>query len=421
MKKTLLIILSIGIFVRLLLSLTTYHSDVAPFDFAGKVIAQGNIVKFYDYLWGLPQDHPYLKVYPRNLFNYPPLVYFFLGGVSRLTTWMVNPDIHNNFILNFPSTLGNIQLNLLLLLLKLPYFVFDIATAYLLMGLFKDKKRKIWAFTLWIFNPVNLYATYMLGQFDIIPTFLSVAALYLAYKHKDKIESVGLLPSAILLGLGAAFKIFPLLFIVPLSLLKKGWWGRIKIIGVATATYLILAFPFIFSRGFRTTAVLAGQTTKSLYAQIPISGGESIILFLAVVIFFYLLFLNKKLSVEDLWKRFFLMMLIFFVFTHYHPQWFLWIMPFFVIDLVKSDFKNWLPFKISLISFFVLITFFDPGLTVWLFSPLNPKLYGLPGIWQLIGLNPDINILRSIFQTIFVGAAMYYVYLHFPRENENAS
>ena len=115
------------------------------------------------------------------------------------------------------------------------------------------------------------------------------------------------------------------------------------------------------------------------------------------------------------------MMLVFFVFTHYHPQWFLWIMPFFVIDLVNSNFKNWLPFKISLISFFVLITFFDPGLTVWLFAPVSSKLYGLPGIWQLIGLNPDINILRSVFQTIFVGAAMYYLYLHFPRENEDAS
>lgn len=421
MKKTILTILLVGVIVRILLSLTTYHSDVVPFDFAGKVIAQGNIVNFYDYLWELPQDHPYLKVYPRNLFNYPPLVYFFLGGVSRLTTWMVNPEIHNNFLLNFPSTLGNVQLNLLLFLLKLPYFIFDIAIAYLLMGLFKDKKKKMWVFGLWIFNPVNLYATYMIGQFDIIPTFLSVAALCLAYKHKDKIESVSLIPSAILLGLGVAFKIFPLLFIVPLVLLKKDWGGRIKIAATAAITYIIAAFPFIFSRGFRQTAMLAGQTTKSLYAQIPISGGESIILFLAVIIFFYLLFFYKKSSVENLWKRFFIMLLIFFVFTHYHPQWFLWIMPFFVIDLVKSDFKNWLPYKISLISFFVLITFFDPGLTVWLFSPLSPKLYGLPGIWQLIGLSPNINVLRSIFQTTFVGAAMYYIYLHFPREGEKVS
>jgi len=403
---------TIAIILRVFLASTTYHSDVAPFDFAGKVIAGGNITNFYDYLWNLPANHPYLKVYPRDLFNYPPLVYFFLGGVSRLTTWVVNPEIHNNFILNFPSTLGNIQLNLLLLLLKLPYFVFDIATAYLLMSFFTDKKKKIWTFGLWMFNPVNLYATYMLGQFDIIPTFLVIAALFLALKNK-------LVPSAILLGLGAAFKIFPLLFIIPLALVKNTWWGRLKIIIAAGATYLIAAFPFIFSQGFRTTALLAGQTTKSFYAQIPISGGESIILFLAVVIFFYLLFFNRKSLAEDLWTRFFLMLLTFFIFTHYHPQWFLWITPFLVIDLVISNFKNWLACAVSLISYFVLITFFDPGLTVWLFSPVIPKLYGIPGIWQLMGLNPDINILRSVFQTVFVGAALFYIYVHFPREEKN--
>ena len=397
--------------IRLVLSATTYHSDIAPFDFAGKVIAQGNITNFYDYLWSLPLGNPYLKIYPRDLFNYPPLVYFFLGGVSRLTTWMVNPTVHTNFILNFPSTLGNSQLNLLLLLLKLPYVAFDIATAYLLMGFFTDRKKKLWAFGLWIFNPVNLYATYMIGQFDIIPTFLVVAALYLAIKNK-------VMPGAILLGIGAAFKIFPLLFIVPLALTKDTWWGKIKIVFTALVTYAVTAFPFIFSRGFRATALLAGQTTKSFYAQIPISGGESIILFLAVIIFFYLLFYYQKVSVENLWTRFFLMLLLFFIFTHYHPQWFLWLTPFLIIDLLISNFKNWLPLAISLVSYFALITFFDPGLSVWLFAPIFPHLYGLPGIWQLVGINPDINSLRSIFQTLFVGAALFYIYIYFPKREK---
>lgn len=418
MKKIISIILAVGIVLRIFLSFSTYHSDVAPFDFAGKVISQGNIANFYDYLWNLPEDHPYLKVYPRNLFNYPPPVYFFLGGVSLLTTWMVNPEVHSNFILDFPSMLGNIQFNLLLFLLKLPYFIFDILIAYMLMSFVKEEKKKLWIFGLWIFNPINLYATYMLGQFDVIPTFLSVAALYLVLRNKDRIDSISLIPSGILLGVGAAFKIFPLLFILPLALLKKDWRGRIKILGSGFLTYFILAFPFIFSKGFRATAALAGQTTKSLYAQIPISGGESIILFLAAVIFLYLVFLYKKIKAEDLWKRFFLMMLTFFVFTHYHLQWFVWITPFLIIDLINSNFKNWVALLLIFISFLGLMTFFDPGMTVWLFSPVNSNLWGLPGIWQLIGLNPDINVFRSIFQTLFVGAAFFYFYIHFSMEEK---
>ena len=58
MKKFITIVLTIGIILRLILSSVTYHSDVVPFDFAGRVIASGNVINFYDYLWDLPEDHP---------------------------------------------------------------------------------------------------------------------------------------------------------------------------------------------------------------------------------------------------------------------------------------------------------------------------------------------------------------------------
>ena len=415
MKKTISIILGIGIIIRLFLSYTTYHSDVVPFDFAGKVIASGNITNFYDYLWELPEDHPYLKVYPRYLFNYPPLPYFFLGGFSLLTTWMVDQTVHDNFVLDFSSTLGNSQLNLLLLLLKLPYFIFDIAIAYLLMTFFKDQKQKILAFALWIFNPVTLYSTYTVGQFDVIPTFLTVLALYFATREKRQ----NLVLSAVMLGIGAGFKIFPLLFMVPLVFVEKNFWQKIKLLSISALTYAISAYPFIFSEGFRRTAALASQTTKSFYANIPISGGESVILFLAAVVFLYILFFYTETKTEDLWKRFFVMILTFFIFTHFHPQWFLWTMPFFVLDLVYTKFKHWPLFVGLLMTYVGMISFFDSGLSVGLFSAVNPALYNLPGFWKMMGTSLDINMARSLLHSVFVGISAYYIYYYFPRkENE---
>lgn len=417
MKNKIVAILALGLLLRLLLAFSTFHSDIAPFDYAGEVVTRGNILNFYDYLWKLPAGAPILKVYPRNLFNYPPAVYFTLGGVSRIFTWMVDPTVHTNFILNFTSTLANWQLNLLLLLLKLPYFGFDVAIAYMLMALFKTEKQKFLAFAFWIFNPITLYATYMMGQFDIIPVFFSILCLYMVAKKVDKLESTSLIPEAVILGLGGAFKIFPLLFLVPLAALKKSWVDRIKIIVAGLGVYLLSIIPFLNSEGFRKTALLAGQTTKSLYAQIPISGGESIILFPAFLIFIYLIFLYKPPTVESLWQRFFVLMLVFFIFTHYHPQWFLWITPFLIIDLVNNP-KHWLPLSLSLISFVGLVSFFDPGLSVWLFSPIWPSLYGSPGIWELAHLNLDINTARNVFQTLFVGTALYYLYIHFPKQSD---
>jgi len=125
MTKKILMVLTIGVLIRLFLAFSTFHSDVQPFYFAGEVIAKGNVLNFYDYLGNLPLSDPILKIYPTNLFNYPPLVYFFLGPVSYVISLPFNRELLHDFIFKLPSLLGNIQLNFLLLVLKLPYLIFD--------------------------------------------------------------------------------------------------------------------------------------------------------------------------------------------------------------------------------------------------------------------------------------------------------
>ncbi len=412
MKKKIITILIFGVLIRLFLAFSTYHSDIQAFYFTGEVVAKGNILNFYDYLMRLPATDPILKVYPTNLFNYPPLVYFFLSLISYLTSFLFSSSFFHSLIFNLPSLFGNLQLNLFLLFFKVPYLFFDLGIAFILYKFFKNPKNKLLAFTLWIFNPINLYATYMMGQFDIIPTFLSVLALYLAIKKER------LFLAALSLGLGASFKVFPFLFLVPVALMKDKWLDRLKIIGIGTLTYIATILPFINSHGFRATALVAGQTTKSLYATLPISGGESIIFFPFFVLLFYLICFFKKASLEDLWKRLFIFILLFFIFTHTHPQWLLWLTPFLVLDLVKSKFNHWPLVLLILFSWLGLVTFFDPGLSVWLFAPISPNLYGLPGLWDSFGSKIDINFARSVLQTIFVSVASYYIYYYFPKTSK---
>lgn len=411
MRKKLIIITILGLFLRLFLAASTFHSDVQPFYFAGEVIAKGNVLNFYDYLGNLPADDPILKVYPVYLFNYPPVVYFSLGLATHLLTAPFEKGLLQDFIINFRNVLGRFDLNVFLLTLKLPYLPFDLLLGVILYKFFKVPKEKILAFGLWIFNPFNLYSTYIMGQFDVIPTFFVLLAMYLLVRKNNLTKSNLVLP-AVVIGLGASFKIYPFLFLVPLALLKTGWAARLKIIAVGFVTYILLIMPFIGSPGFRQTALLAGQTMKSFYASIAISGGESIILFPLLVLFFYIRFLYVKNYPEDIWRKFFVVLLLFFAFTHYHPQWFLWLTPFLIIDLVKSKLSHWPLVALSSISFLGLLTFFDPGLTVWLFAPLFPQLYGMAGIWELLGVNVDINFARSLLQTLFVSVALYYVYYY---------
>ena len=412
MNKKTVWILVVGILIRLLLAFSTFHSDIQPFYFAGEVISKGNILNFYDYLSELPKDSPILSIYPTYLFNYPPMVYFFLGPISYLLSLPFSQELMHYFIFDPSSLMGNLELNFLLLTLKLPYLIFDIGIAVFLYRLFDDSKQRNLALSFWILNPFNLYSTYMMGQFDIIPTFLTVLALYLAVKRKK------VLLSAFFLGIGASFKIFPFLFLIPLALLETKWWRRIVTVGVGILVYVASILPFINSQGFRVTAFVAGQTTKSFFAAIPISRGESIILFLFSVLFFYLIFYFKKVGFNDLWKKFFIIILLFFVFTHYHPQWFLWLVPFLIIDLVRSDLKHWPLAALSLVSWLGLVIPFDPRLSVWLFAPIFPKLYGAMGIGERLGMPVDSDIYKSILQTLFVSAAAYYLYFHFPRESK---
>lgn len=403
-------IIVIAVVLRLLLSAFTYHSDIQPFYFAGSVMSEGNVANFYDYLPSLPVDHKIRKVFPDYLFNYPPAVYFSLGPVSYLLALPVDSRVREDFIFQPTEIFGNISGILLLMLVKLPFLPFDLAIAWFLYKFFDKENEKKLALMFWLFNPLTLYATYMMGQFDIIPTFFVMCALV---RIKNKSENKNYLFEAFLLGLGAAFKIYPILFLAPLALNKTKWVERISIVGVGVLTYIASILPFINSSGFRATALVAGQTMKSFYAKIDVSGGEAILLFPAAILFIYIVFLVRgKVRSVNLWQRFFAILTVFFVFTHSHPQWLLWLTPFLIIDLVESRLRHWPLVVLVGVSFVTLLTFFDAGLTIWLFAPIAPNLYGLPDIWGLIGKSVDINFMRSLFHSVFVAVGVYYIYHH---------
>ncbi|MBI2018504.1 hypothetical protein HYS96_02245 [Candidatus Daviesbacteria bacterium] len=415
LKKPLVFILIAGIFIRLFLSATTFHSDIQHFDLAGYVLGKGNLSNFYDYTLSLNKDDQFLKKYPVAVFNYPPTTYFYLGGLNWILTSWTDHDFHNNFLFDFTNTLGDLRLYLHLILLKVPYLPFDIFIAYLLYNLYALKREKILAFTLWIFNPWVLYSTYMIGQFDIIPTAFVVLALYMVVKIANLNKAVFL--AAILLGVGASFKIYPLLFLLPLAFLLPTWSKRIQAIFLGVSVYVVTILPFINSLGYRSTALAANQMFKSLYAQIPISGGEGIILFVVLTGFFYLIYLYRAGSAENLWQRFFVILLLFFIFTHYHPQWFLWLTPFLIIELIHSNFKHAFLLLVIAITFLGSVSLFEQSLSIGLFTPLNPSLYNGANLWQLLNIKYDLNLLRSLFQSLFVSVAGYLIYYYFPKKS----
>lgn len=402
------LVLISGIFLRIILSAASYHPDTPTFDLAGRIMGEGHVLDFYDYLYSLPPEHQISQTYPPYLFNYPPAIYFLHFIFVSLFNPLFDQEFLNNFIFSFTNVLGDWRLNLHLIFLKLPYMIFDISISFLLLKFFSSGREKRFVFGLWIFNPVSLYATYMMGQFDIIPTFFVVLSLGLL-TQKETIRLQTLVLSAVLLGFGASFKIYPLLLAIPLASLTRSWAGRLGVISAAVLPYVLTAAPYINSHGYRANALVANQTLKSFYAQLQVSGGESIILFLGVLVFVYAYFLHAK-SMLPLWRMYFITLLVFFIFTHYHPQWFLWLTPFLILELTATKFKHWLLMVVLILGFFGSLFFFDPLMNIGILSPVWNNLYFMPSIWDTFSIQIDYNFARSILHTIFVGIACYLIY-----------
>ncbi|NOY14925.1 MAG: DUF2029 domain-containing protein, partial [bacterium] len=203
-NKKLIILICIGLLLKLLVSFFTYHPDTQALQMTATIINQNNLwLKMYDYIPQLPHNNPIFAHYGPQVMNYPPAAYWLQAIWYKISSFAVSDQVNQQFI-NGQAPIGNLSFNFLLLVFKLKYLLFDAAIAYLIYLI--TQKKSFYALIWWL-NPLTLYAAYMIGQFGIVPLFFSLLAYYLATtKHKY-------LQAAFWLGVGGAFKIFPLLFL----------------------------------------------------------------------------------------------------------------------------------------------------------------------------------------------------------------
>lgn len=123
-----------------------------------------------------------------------------------------------------------------LFVLKLPFLVFDLLTAWVVYSYFPNKENGLRCCKMWLFNPVTIFAFYIFGRFESIPIFFSAAA-FLAFKNKRT------LLAALLLGLclnGREMMIF--YFLVFLVTVFTAPAGRIEMKHKILASLIIIFF-----------------------------------------------------------------------------------------------------------------------------------------------------------------------------------
>lgn len=395
--------------LRLLLMPITLHADLLGHAFSSYFLAYEGKWNLYDTLATLPKDHPLVKNFGvSDVFIYPPLAYYSLGLFRVLTMPLTNanfvPWVWENLgkLRNFPGYQNEI------FWLKFPYLFFDIGLAFILSACFKTEEDKKKAFVLWLFNPVTLYATFMIGQIDILATFFTVLSLMLFIRKKYSW-------AAFALGVGASYKMYPLFLLPPLALLaEKSFYRRLKLILVGLFPFIFFIFPYLNSSAFRAMVLFSPKSQKMLFMGWPVSGAEVIypfILFLTIIYFrAYYSSMDKSFHKSEIAWYFLGILLLVFSVTHYHPQWFLWVTPFLIWELIENNYQHWLLTLTIFLSWLAITFFFEPSLTIGLFYPLFPELEKAKGLTEI--LTPYMNVfqLKSLIRSVSAGASSFLLF-----------
>ena len=393
-----------GLILKLIISFFTYHPDTKALQMAATVISQNNLwFTLYDYIPRLPSNHPLLSQYGPEVMNYPPMAYWFQAIWHKLTSFLISPQTNTQFIFTSNLPLNTYNFNWLLLIFKLKYIFFDAGIAYLI---FKLTKQNQTLSLIWWLNPFTLYATYMMGQFDIIPLFFAFLAYYTITKHKN------LYLASFWLGMGGAFKIFPLLFLPFITAYAKSVKKQLTTFIIGLTTYFLPSLPFIHSYGYKTYALIASQTDKIFNTKIMLTGSQYLSLFL---LSYTLLFTLHYLKPKNLNFTFFSIMALFFAFVHFHPQWIIFIIPWTILLYhFKPNPKITNILTILSCLYLLIVLSFDTSLNINLFTPLwgsPPTTSTQPPLFfinQFYSFHDFVSLIRTIWAGILLALILIF-------------
>lgn len=377
--------------LRFILAAFFYHPDLKSQNFHAQFLSQG-ILNIYDFLGTHRQSLPYSDTY-----NYPPLIYFIQGSWQSLAKIVTGPGL--SFWLNDWGGQANFHPGMFgyLLILKLPYFLADLLTLGFLLRLVSAAAEKRRLAIIWLFNPISLYAIYMIGQFDIYPSLLTVIALYLS-THKR------FLWAGLAIGIGAALKTYPL-FLFPFIAIYSRSIKNIALLTVGSLLgWGIPLFPFISSSEFVRT-VFHSQFTASV--RLPY--------FFALygLIFLVSYFSRPRFSLTS---QFLAVSLSLLLFTDFHPQWLIWCTPFLCLLLAKYTRLFPLIAGLILAAFLTILLIPDQYVLLGMFVPLNPYLGTVPAVSTFI---PQSELLRSLFQVLFAAFGLLIIYKSYVFDQKN--
>lgn len=303
-----------------------------------------------------------------------------------------------------------------LFIIKLPFFVADLVTAwcvYQYCGRDHGARR---ATILWLYNPLMLFAVYIFARFESIPVMfcalsllalkrerfvLAAIAVGLSINSRELFIFLGPVFVAMMFSRGAAQH----------SLVSRVVASAIVILAVAISVQLVsLTGSSLDSFGREVTSIASEGRVDNLFRFIV----GSFLMFPMIYFVILLYTWNNDAPIKSQAPLVFaLVMMSFFVFSSHTAHYVSWIALFPCLYFARNPlllkpmlmlFVTWFMYNLSITDLGVFTTF--------LASPLSMHFAGLPNfpqMYQALGLSKSLDLLTfgRIWGTFFRAALIY--------------
>lgn len=363
-------IILLAVLIRLLVMPFFYHPDIKSQLFHMQFLSHG-VFNIYDFVDKNKSNLPYT-----NIYVYLPFTYYFFGSVDYILSPLYPHDLYQ-WLNDWGETQNNYpNMIFFMLVLKIPYLIFDLLTGYILYKIYKNKKILYF----WFFNPISIYLIYILGNFDIIPAFLTLLSFYFIKNNKQ-------FWSYLTIGFAIALKMYPIMFLPFLFFYdKKNIFKNIKYSIFSLIPLILSILPFIKQKSFYDSFLGSGLTQKIL--EYKINGLPIFPVFFTLILIAYF-FSKSKYKFEAAILQIFL---IFIGLVNFHPQWIMWFFPFMIIFFINSKIKNKIFFMIFFSLIFLYIVLFNDNYLIWgHLIPIDPNFINLTSPYQLIKLRTSFD------------------------------
>lgn len=245
-------------------------------------------------------------------------------------------------------------------LFKAPYLFLDIISLFFVWKFFSNKAKRNIALAFWAFNPFYLYASYLIGRYEVFPVFLLIVAFYFAKKNNP-------FWSVLVLGIAIATRM-PIILLLPFLVIyySKSWKGALKYSLLGIAPIILITKVIEFSWGHNIFVDTMENPFMDLMIMKPSLGtgfnaiSPILLLYPLSVYLFYRE--REKTTFNKLLNFSIIGFLVFYITGYLGPQYIAWFSPLLMLTLVYNRRILW-PTLAFFLVFLILQDIYMYGIT----------------------------------------------------------